>query len=240
MKLFQKLSGNEMKRKTTLIYSIICILLIFSFQVEVHAATDPTETVEENLKKLQNKTDKDSTPVIEDEPTTETDIPSEGVSVSVWDYVKIIFALLFVILLLYGLLRFVNSKNRSFQQNQLIQNLGGVGLGQGKSVQLLQAGNSLFLVGIGEDIYLLKEISDPDEIDKLTKIYEDKQDIGKSIPYIAELFSHLKGKNLSKGKNNEKNNSSFNETFQKRLQEIKKDRSDVLNDWKTKEREKNE
>ena len=39
-----------------------------------------------------------------------------------------------------------------------MQNLGGVGVSQGKSVQLLQVGNSLFLVGVGEDITLLKEI----------------------------------------------------------------------------------
>ena len=32
---------------------------------------------------------------------------------------------------------------------------------------------------------LLKEITDPDEIEKLTKIYEDKQDIGKAVSIIS-------------------------------------------------------
>ena len=70
----------------------------------------------------------------------------------------------------------------------------GLDLGQGKSVQLLQVGNSLILVGIGEDITVLKEITDPVEIEILTKIYEDKQDIGKAVPYIAEIISRLKEK----------------------------------------------
>ena len=150
-----------------------------------------------------------------------------------------ILALLFVISLLYGLLRFVNSRNKTFQTNKLIHNLGGIGVGQGKSLQLMQVGNSIFLVGIGEDITLLKEISDPVEIENLTKIYEEKVEIGKSIPYISELIGRLTEKRTSKT-SGESKKPSFDETFQKRLQEIQKERSNVLKDWKTKERDNNE
>ena len=76
-----------------------------------------------------------------------------------------------------------------------------------------------------------------DEI--LTKIYEEKVDIGKSIPYISELIGRLKEKGTPKTKSEGKE-PSFNETFQKKLREIQKDRSNVLNDWKTKERDSNE
>ena len=41
-------------------------------------------------------------------------------------------------------------------------------------------------------LQLLKEITDPDEIEILTTIYEDKQDIGKAIPYISELIDRFK------------------------------------------------
>lgn len=225
-------------RKLSLICLIFCILLFFPLQMKVSAENDPNETVEENLKKQQQGI------VVEDkvekEVESDLEISSNPVSVTAWDYVKMILALLFVIVLLYGLLRFLNSRNKSFQQNQLIQNLGGVGLGQSKSVQLLQVGDSLLLVGIGEDITLLKEITDPDEIDKLTKIYEEKHDIRKAGPYISELFGRLKENVSDKTTKNEKKDPSFNETFQERLNEIKKDRSEVLEDWKTKEHTKNE
>lgn len=229
-----------MMRKFTLVYCIICLLLLLPFQLVVQAETDSNDTIYDTFEKKNNGTDKEPTTVVDPDTSKNVDIPSSGISITVWDYVKMIFALLFVIILLYGLLRFVNSRNKSFQQNQLIQNLGGVGLGQGKSVQLLQAGNALLLVGIGEDITLIKEITDPKEIANLTKIYEDKQDIGKTVPYISELFTLLKGNLTSKKNGNEKKDPTFNETFQKRLQEIQKDRSDVLKDWKTKEREENE
>lgn len=225
-----------MMRKVSLVFCVISILLI-PFHINVYAAIDPNESIEEYYNKSKTDTEEEPAPVMEDETKA---VPSNGVSVTIWDYIKMIFALLFVVLLLYGLLRFVNNRNKTFQHNQLIQNLGGVGVSQGKSVQLLQVGNSLYLIGIGEDITLLKEITDPAEMEKLTKIYEEKHDTGRAVPYVLELFKRLKANVSTQVKSNEKKDPSFNETFQKRLQEIKKDRSDVLEDWKTKEREKNE
>ncbi|MFJ8063810.1 flagellar biosynthetic protein FliO [Psychrobacillus sp. NPDC096426] len=238
MKQFLKQSGNTMIRKFTLVFCIISTLFLL-FNSNVYAAIDSNESIEEYFNKTKND-NLEEQPAPKEEQEVQKENKTDPVSVTIWDYVKMIFALLFVVLLLYGLLRFVNSRNKTFQHNQLIQNLGGVGVSQGKSVQLLQVGNSLFLVGIGEDITLLKEIEDPEEIEKLTKIYEEKHDIGKTVPYITELVQRFKGNVASKSKSNEKKDPSFNETFQKKLREIKKDRSDVLEDWKTKEREKNE
>ena len=53
-----------------------------------------------------------------------------------------------------------------------------------------------------------------------------------------ELMNKLTKNKTQKTKNNE--NPSFNETFQKKLDDIKRDRSEVLKDWKTKERKNNE
>ena len=231
-----------MMRKFPLVLSVL-LLLAFGIQLDVRAEPGPNQSVDEYLKQQKNdeniKKESETKNNIEETPETTDEPVSAGVSVTAWDYIKMIFALLFVIALLYGLLRFVNSRNKTFQTNQLIHNLGGVGVGQGKSLQLMQVGNSIFLVGIGEDITLLKEITDPAEIQNLTKIYEDKVDIGKSIPYISELFGRLKEKGTTKTKDEDKE-ASFKETFQKRLQEIQKDRSNVLKDWKTKERDNNE
>lgn len=227
-------------RKFPLVLSVI-LLLTFGIQLDARAESDSNESVDEYLKKQNNDVNskKELETNIEETPETTEEPVSEGVSVTAWDYIKMIFALLFVIALLYGLLRFVNSRNKTFQTNQLIHNLGGVGVGQGKSLQLMQVGNSIFLVGIGEDITLLKEITDPAEIENLTKIYEEKVDIGKNIPYISELIGRLREKGTSRTKSEGKE-PSFDETFQKRLQEIQKDRSNVLKDWKTKERDNNE
>ncbi|MEK3994487.1 flagellar biosynthetic protein FliO [Psychrobacillus sp. FSL K6-2365] len=227
-------------RKFPLLLSVL-LLLIFGTQLDVKAELDSNKSIEDYYKELNKdqNNEKETEANIEKTPETNDEPVSVGVSVTAWDYIKMIFALLFVIALLYGLLRFVNSRNKNFQTNQLIHNLGGVGVGQGKSLQLMQVGNSIFLVGIGDDITLLKEITNPEEIENLTKVYEEKIDIGKNIPYISELIGRLKEKGNSRTETEDKK-PSFDETFQKRLQEIQKDRSNVLKDWKTKERDNNE
>ncbi len=226
------------------LYLSICIAFLLSISVPLgtEAAVDSNESIKESFERINKGTAPDAEPEenkeLDQEENTPQEASSSGVSITAWDYIKMIFALLFVIALLYGLLRFLNKRNRSFQHNQLIHNLGGVGVGQGKSIQLMQIGNSLYLVGIGENINLLKEITDPQEIEELTKLYEDKLGTAQTLPYIMELMNKLTKNKTQKAKNNE--NPSFNETFQKKLEDIKRDRSEVLKDWKTKERKNNE
>lgn len=226
------------------LYLSICIvfLLWISVPLGTEAAVDSNESIKESFERINKGTAPDAEPEenknLDQKENTPQETDSSGVSITAWDYIKMIFALLFVIALLYGLLRFLNKRNRSFQRNQLIHNLGGVGVGQGKSIQLMQIGNSLYLVGIGENINLLKEITDPQEIEDLTKLYEEKLGSAQSLPYIMEFMNKLTKNKAHTTKNNE--NPSFNETFQKKLDDIKRDRSEVLKDWKTKERKNNE
>ena len=54
-----------------------------------------------------------------------------------------------------------------------MKNMGGISLGQQKSVQLVVIGNQYYLIGVGDDIRLLKEITDRTEIETLTEYYEE-------------------------------------------------------------------
>ena len=54
------------------------------------------------------------------------------------------------------LLKFVNRKNRMYQQNRLMKNMGGISLGQHKSIQLVVIGESYYLIGVGDDITSIK------------------------------------------------------------------------------------
>ena len=50
---------------------------------------------------------------------------TSSVGLTLWDFVKMIFATVFVVGLLYFVLKFVNKKGRLFKSTQLIENLGG-------------------------------------------------------------------------------------------------------------------
>lgn len=168
-----------------------------------------------------------------DSPADDEQSDSGTVSLSLWDYVKMLFALLFVVGLLYTLLKFVNKRNLKYQKNRLIQNHGGISLGQQKSVQVLEIGNRFYLVGVGEDITLLKEITDAEEIEAFRKNVEEKE-TSAPLPYFSEVMEVLKGRTVSK---KGEDSPQFQDLFQQRLKELKDSRRKGIENWKKGDRE---
>ncbi|WP_050614788.1 flagellar biosynthetic protein FliO [Bacillus testis] len=92
---------------------------------------------------------------------------SAGIGFS--DIFRVMAAFLFVIALLFVLLKFVNKRSKGYQNGKLVQNLGGASLGNAKSIQVVKVGNKLFVVGVGDDVQLLHEMTNKDEINDMLK-----------------------------------------------------------------------
>lgn len=103
----------------------------------------------------------------EDQGFADTEAPEFENQFSWFDFVKMFFALAVVIALIYIILRFINKKNRLFAQMKTMENLGGISLGPNRSIQLVRIGETVLVVGVGESIQLLKEITSQEEIEKL-------------------------------------------------------------------------
>jgi flagellar protein FliO/FliZ len=216
--------------KKTIVTLLCTFLFLLIGSTSIEASTNPNANIKVCIENPESCNQ-------DDPPAAETNPETAAVSLSAWDYIKMVLGLLFVLALLYGVLKFINSKNRQYQQHQLIQNLGGLSLGQHKSVQLLQIGESLVLVGVGEDISILKEITDPTEKEKMLSFYNQKQEMTTQIPYIAELLKLLKP-TMNKDNAETSSPGKFDQIFKKRLNEIKSDRSEGLSDWKKKENDR--
>src|SRR5690625_5189307 len=76
------------------------------------------------------------------------------------NFVQMIFALLLVLGLIYIMLKLVNRRQQLFSQTQTLENLGGISVGQNKSIQVIRVGSKMYLVGVGENVQLLREIDD--------------------------------------------------------------------------------
>ena len=87
------------------------------------------------------------------------DIDDESPSLFVL-IIQIIAILALIIGLIYVLLKFFNRSNDFNKQGDVLVNLGGVSLGTSKSVQMLKVGDKIFLVGVGDDVSILTEITD--------------------------------------------------------------------------------
>jgi flagellar protein FliO/FliZ len=161
--------------------------------------------------------------------TNEVDGSESGLATSVTfvDYLKMIIALIFVVALIYFLLKFINQKGRSFQQTKLINHLGGAPLGGNRSVQIVKVGKQVLVLGVGEDIQLLKEVKDKSEKEEILSYYEESQ-----FPDAKSAVSSLFTK--SKGSSPKTTDSSFQAQLKSQLEEMNKGRKKMLQELKNK------
>ena len=118
-------------------------------------------------------------------------LQSNNVGLSIWDFLRMIFVMIFVVALLYFVLRFIGKKTKSYQKANFIENLGGTNLGGNRSVQLVKVGERVLIVGVGEDIQLLTEIEDEAERKQLLEEYNQKIE---QMIQPSDLFPNVKDK----------------------------------------------
>ncbi|ANB59880.1 flagellar biosynthetic protein FliO [Anoxybacteroides amylolyticum] len=152
--------------------------------------------------------------------------PVQAVSFTAWDVVKLIFSTLFVLALIYALLRFMNKRSRWLTKRGLVEHLGGTHVGTNRSVQLVKVGKRIFVVGVGDSVQLLKEIEDEKEVNELLVMYNE------SLQHMLEpnerLTSWFRRLMKSDTKEEKKEMTSFGSLFAKQMQELTKERQKLL------------
>jgi flagellar protein FliO/FliZ len=152
------------------------------------------------------------------------------VGITIWDFIRMIFATAFVVALLYFLLKFINKKSRSFKSTQLVENLGGTALGANRSVQIVKVGNELFIIGVGENIQLLKEIEDPQERQQILSDYNNRlEQLSQPSDIVTKILEKTKKKLPSN-----KEDASFSSLFKAQLDELSKGRKKLFDQMERK------
>lgn len=162
-----------------LVAFLLSFLLLANDVVSLAETTSDNRTVAEQLEEAQKEngtkqTEResgDTTTSIEDE---ETAVQLQEEPSLLWSFVKLIGALAFVIFLMLVLLRLFTNRSKAFRQNRTIENIGGVSLGPNRSVQIVRVGEKLLVVGVGENVQLLKEIDTEEEIEQLITKHEQQ------------------------------------------------------------------
>lgn len=99
---------------------------------------------------------------------------------------KLIFYLLLILGMIYGLIKFLALKQQKTQPNQAVKLMGGTPLGNNKSLQLVKVGEKVFLVGVGDQVTLIKEFSGIDEIGVTEKELEKQPIPFPSLPFLKK------------------------------------------------------
>lgn len=216
--------------------SLMVVLLFVTFSAShTYAHTTVADMNVYDCTKGEEDCEQDSVPTngLETEDGTEAVGQKSGMSVG--DYVRALLAFAFVIGLLFFLLKFVNRKNRLYDRNRLMKNMGGISLGQHKSIQLVVIGDTYYLIGVGEDIRLLKEITDPTEIERLKAFYEEAD--SESTGGLLERMIATVGKTKSGSESSSGDaTTDFSKLFNTRLAELKEERKKRIRQVTEKER----
>ncbi|WP_167360098.1 flagellar biosynthetic protein FliO [Halobacillus dabanensis] len=200
--------------------AIVILVMMVSFMPS-HVMAQPTayecleNPVLEGCPSSESTGDSQESPVGEEESGTD-----EGTSL-VWNIIKLIFALIFVIALIYGLLKFFNQKNKLFSQNKTMENLGGMNLGPNRSIQAVRIGRQVFILGVGESVEMISEITD--ETTKETLLNRDEQAPG----HAADLLKWTAKMKKDKGPT-ENSSIQFQQLFEKQLNDMKDKRKRMM------------
>ena len=178
---------------------------------------DESKCSEDQLKEVENN----------EETATDNNENTPTVGLTFWDFIKMVFATIFVVALLYAVLKFINKRSRSFSSNQLVENLGGTALGTNRSIQIVKIGNRVLVVGVGEDVKLLKEIDDEDEARQIINDYNNRMDqLVQPSDIVTKLIERTR--NIKQGTSKEE--TSFSSTLKAQLEELSKGRKKLFDE----------
>lgn len=160
------------------------------------------------------------------------------------DYIGSLFTVLlslaFIIVLIVLFIKLLSRKNRLWQANQSIRLLGGTGLGQHKSLQVVEVGNVVYVLGIGEDITVVDKVSDPEQVAILLQTFKQAEPVfsASSLPQsVSQWIRQRRSKRSNLNETNiepytyDNDEVSFHEMFQSKLDEKSDRQSRVDRLW---------
>ena len=134
---------------------------------------------------------------------------------------KLIFYTLLILVMIYGLIKFLAVRQKKLQPNQAVKLMGGTPLGNNKSLQLVKVGEKVYLIGVGDQVTLIKEFSESDEINSIETDLENQSTLFTSpLATISTSIVNFAKEKLS-NRMESKPNSSFEHLFKQSLNKQK-------------------
>lgn len=140
---------------------------------------------------------------------SETKVNPEPAKASVVPYaLKFIGSFLLILLLLFIVLKYLSKKTRMYAGGGPFHALGGHSLGNNRSLQMVMMGDTLYLLGVGEDVNLIRTIPPGEEQRRLLESVAEKP-----IDTVTKWGAQLKKTSQEK----------WDELLLKQLKEVKSD-----------------
>jgi flagellar protein FliO/FliZ len=142
-----------------------------------------------------------------DEPSEPQEEPAEvGANTNIFFLlIKLVFYTIVVVGLIYLLIRFLSKRQQKLQHHSVFTPIGGTPLGNNKSVQMVKVGDSLYMIGVGDNVNLLKEIEDKEEVERILEQAEEQKTGFSFMNHKQTGIQELIQASLKKQRNKRKN-----------------------------------
>lgn len=197
---------------------ILCLGSLF-FSPSIYAEQNVKDCLEadnnclEDLEQNEEKTPTESNDILE---SNEAETGSIIVNV-----IKIVVALILVVLLIYIFLSLLKKKNKLAEQHGVLENLGGISVGQQKSIQIVRIGEKVYAIGVGQDVTMLDEIVDE-------TVISDLEESVVSEPQPMIFIQNLLAKKRQKQQAEVTESPHFHHTLKQELQKLKQQRDTLM------------
>jgi flagellar protein FliO/FliZ len=124
---------------------------------------------------------------------------------------KVIFFLIIIGVLIYFIIRFLSNQTRQSVRGLPLRLIGGVGLGQNRALQIVKVGDKILVLGVGENVQLLSEITDEEEVEAWLTFGQAKQTT------LSAVFA-------KPWRRNKKQMQGFDSLFEEQLSQMKEGR----------------
>jgi flagellar protein FliO/FliZ len=189
----------------TVIVMMIAAVLIIVF-LPIDAVANTSGTVYDNLIDRDISTDTSKDEVTEDGSILENN-KNSIIQSSAWLFlsalVKLVLATTIIILIIYYGAKFINARRKSFQTSQSMQTVAVHALGQNKNLQLIRIDKKIYVIGVGENVNLIKELSEEESTTLYQQFDNHGQDIEQSNSITNQFDSIFKKKIAEFKKRNE-------------------------------------
>jgi flagellar protein FliO/FliZ len=147
--------------------------------------------------------------------------PEVGSNIGADDFlasiIKVILALIVIIGIFFLIIKLLSQKNARWFGNRSIKLLGGIQLGQNKSLQVMELGSSLYVIGVGENVKLIDKIDDPEEVILiLDSFHQQDFSSNRGMFSVKEWFGKM-NKTKQVNENSEMDEASFQNIFNSKI-----------------------
>lgn len=145
-------------------------------------------------------------------------------------FIQVIIALIVIIGMIVLLIRFLAARNKGWRGEKSLRVMAGVALGQNKSLQIVKIGDSVYIVGVGENITLLDKIDDREKAEELFVSLESPSAPNGVFDIVSRLANRFR-KGNDEGQEEWESQKTFRDMLNHKLNGIGRNRKAAMKAW---------